>query len=70
MMDWASARAVEADKRWLRLDAWARNVKLHRYHESHGFKLVRLLQSEHRGSGALYQRSAGYQEHLGPSLSS
>jgi ribosomal protein S18 acetylase RimI-like enzyme len=69
MMDWASARAVEAGKRWLRLDAWSRNPELQRYYERHGFELVRLLRFEHRGSGALYQRPAGYQERIGPSLS-
>jgi GNAT superfamily N-acetyltransferase len=69
MMDWASARAADAGKRWLRLDAWARNVKLHQYYERLGFELVRLLQFEHRGSGALYQRPADYQERIGPSLS-
>ncbi|HEU0089661.1 MAG TPA: GNAT family N-acetyltransferase [Pseudonocardiaceae bacterium] len=68
MLDWASRRAAEATKRWLRLDAWARNEKLHEYYLAEGFELVRLLRFAHRGSGALFQRPAGVELRHGPEL--
>ncbi|MGH3798459.1 MAG: GNAT family N-acetyltransferase [Pseudonocardiaceae bacterium] len=63
MLDWASQRAAEADKPWLRLDAWASNERLHEYYRREGFELVRLLRFPHRGSGALFQRPTGWNEH-------
>ena len=68
MLDWASRRAAAAGKRWLRLDAWASNTKLHDYYLGEQFKMVRLLQFPHRGSGALFQRPAGIELGCGPQL--
>ena len=68
MLDWASLRAFEAGKRWLRFDAWATNTRLHDHYVNEGFTLVRLLHLEHRGSGALFQRAAGVTSVTGPHL--
>lgn len=57
LLDWASERAAAVGKRWLRLDAWKDNAGLHRYYESQGFILVRVIDLPHRGSGALFQRA-------------
>jgi GNAT superfamily N-acetyltransferase len=56
LLDWATERAFEAGKTWLRLDAWKDNPGLHRYYEKVGFQLVRIVDLPHRRSGALYQR--------------
>lgn len=56
LLNWASERATAAGKPWLRLDAWKNNRGLHRYYESQGFTLVRVIDLPHRGSGALFQR--------------
>ena len=68
MLDWASRRAAGAGKRWLRLDAWANNTKLHDYYLREEFTMVRLVQFAHRGSGALFQRPAGIELRRGPRL--
>ncbi|GAA2383479.1 hypothetical protein GCM10010420_01920 [Streptomyces glaucosporus] len=57
MLDWAAKRAAQQGKAWLRLDAWKTNPELHRYYESQGFTLVRMVDLEHRRSGALFQRA-------------
>ncbi|TJZ44600.1 GNAT family N-acetyltransferase [Streptomyces piniterrae] len=59
MLDWASQKAEEAGKRWLRVDAWKTNSDLGRYYEAQGFTRVRTVDLPHRRSGALYQRRAG-----------
>ena len=58
ILDWATQRAADAGKRWLRLDAWKDNPGLHRYYEGEGFTRVRVIDLPHRGSGALFQRPA------------
>jgi ribosomal protein S18 acetylase RimI-like enzyme len=68
MLDWAARQAVEAGKKWLRLDAWANNNALHDYYRSSGFQAVRLLHFAHRGSGALFQRPATMQLGARPHL--
>ena len=68
MLDWAARQAVDAGKKWLRLDAWANNTALHDYYRNHGFEPVRLLHFGHRGSGALFQRPATTQLGSGPRL--
>ncbi|WP_433890733.1 GNAT family N-acetyltransferase [Streptomyces sp. CA-111067] len=57
LLNWAADRAAGAGKPWLRLDAWKDNPGLHRYYESEGFTLVRVIDLPHRRSGALFQRS-------------
>jgi GNAT superfamily N-acetyltransferase len=69
ILNWASTRAADEGKRWLRLDVHRRNPALQRYYERHGFQrvgtLIRLVQADDggqpftRNSGALYQRAAG-----------
>ncbi|MFJ9702162.1 GNAT family N-acetyltransferase [Streptomyces fradiae] len=56
MLDWATKRAAQQGKAWLRLDAWKTNPGLHRYYERQGFIFVRLVDLDHRKSGALFQR--------------
>ncbi|MDT0455384.1 GNAT family N-acetyltransferase [Streptomyces sp. DSM 41527] len=58
MLDWASKRATDAGKTWLRLDAWRTNEGLHEYYRSQGFTMVRIVSLDHRKSGALFQRRA------------
>jgi hypothetical protein len=50
------APARTAGKPWLCSDAWKDNLSLHRYYESQGFVLLRVIDLPHRGSGALFQR--------------
>ncbi|WP_179166811.1 GNAT family N-acetyltransferase [Streptomyces sp. CB03238] len=59
LLDWASEKAAQFNKAWLRVDAWKTNAKLGRYYESQGFEHVRTVDLPHRRSGALYQRPAG-----------
>jgi len=68
VLDWAGRRAMDAGKSRLRLDAWASNQALHDYYRSQGFKHLRTLCFEHRGSGALFEREAGVQLGHGPEL--
>jgi GNAT superfamily N-acetyltransferase len=62
MMNWAGQRAVEAGKRWLRLDCRRDNERLHAYYLAHGFVHVRTVFPPPRRtqSGALFQRPASY----------
>ena len=68
LLDWAGARAEQAGRAWLRLDAWRTNGRLRSYYEGQGFGLVRVVDVPHRQSGALYQRPAGLRLHRGPPL--
>lgn len=68
LLDWASTRAATEGKKWLRLDAWRTNRDLHRYYESQGFELVRVVENPRRRSGALFQRPAGVVLGTGPRL--
>ncbi|MFF8947988.1 GNAT family N-acetyltransferase [Streptomyces sp. NPDC014940] len=58
LLAWAAERAAAQGKRWVRLDAWKDNEGLHRYYEGAGFALVRIVDLQHRRSGALFQRPA------------
>ncbi len=49
--------ARQAGRRWVRLDAWSTNKRLHEYYRRLGFEHVRTLRYSHRGSGALFQRA-------------
>lgn len=57
ILDWASAKAAEDDRDWLRIDVWTGNLALQRYYLRHGFRHVRTVQSDYP-SGALFQRRA------------
>ncbi|MEU4214234.1 GNAT family N-acetyltransferase [Actinoplanes sp. NPDC026623] len=59
LLDWAQQLADSSDKQWLRLDAWRTNTALHAYYARQGFSAVRVVELEHRETGALFQRPAG-----------
>jgi GNAT superfamily N-acetyltransferase len=56
LLRWAEQLAKQRGKRWLRLDAWRTNTRLHQYYSEQGFDLVRIVELGHRGSGALFQK--------------
>ncbi|MEV6131971.1 GNAT family N-acetyltransferase [Streptomyces violaceusniger] len=68
MLDWASQRAADQGKTWLRLDAWRSNGDLLSYYSNRGFTHVRTVDAEGRQSGALFQRPAGQERDVGPKL--
>ncbi|MFG2463361.1 GNAT family N-acetyltransferase [Streptomyces sp. NPDC048523] len=70
MLDWASQRAADQGKHWLRLDAWRDNERLHNYYASRGFTHLRTVEASGRRSGALFQRPAAHEHGIGPKLSS
>ncbi|GGN61935.1 hypothetical protein GCM10012285_61490 [Streptomyces kronopolitis] len=70
MLDWASKRAADQGKTWLRLDAWRSNDGLRAYYSNRGFTHVRTVEAEGRRSGALFQRPAGRVRGVGPELRS
>ncbi len=49
-------RARVEGKRWVRLNCWSTNTKLHEYYIDHGFEHVRTCDVPGRMSGALFQR--------------
>ena len=57
ILDWASAKAAHAGNRWVRIDVWTHNTRLHVYYARNGFEYVRTLDSDYP-SGALFQRPA------------
>jgi DNA-binding GntR family transcriptional regulator/GNAT superfamily N-acetyltransferase len=68
MLDWASKRAADESKQWLRLDAWRENGGLQDYYSNRGFTHVRTVDAPGRDSGALFQRPAGVTRDVGPKL--
>lgn len=59
LLNWASTRASDQGKQWVRLDAWTTNLPLQRYYESHGFQHVRTVHDPLvGGSGWVAQRPA------------
>lgn len=58
MLDWSGDRAAAEGARWLRLDAWTTNEKLHAYYRRQGFEHVRSVARPDYPSGALFQRPA------------
>ena len=61
IMNWASRRAVQSGKQWVRLDCRRDNTRLHAYYLDHGFTYLRTYHSPSRRteSGWLAQRPAG-----------
>jgi GNAT superfamily N-acetyltransferase len=55
LLDWAGGRANREGRRWLRLDCWSDNRRLHRYYMQEGFNHLRTVPRE-PPSGALFQR--------------
>jgi hypothetical protein len=68
ILDWASIHAERAGARWLRLDAWTSNTRLHKYYLEHEFHLVRTVQAPDIKSGVLFERRAGVTLDLGPTI--
>lgn len=66
ILDWASVFATRAGKRWLRLDAWTSNTRLHKYYLDRGFTLVRTVHGPGIVSGTLFERPAGQYLGRGP----
>ncbi|MEU7789938.1 GNAT family N-acetyltransferase [Amycolatopsis sp. NPDC049159] len=56
LLDEAAEEAARRGKRWLRLDAWKSNARLHAYYRRSGFRLVRIADGA-GGSGALFERA-------------
>ncbi|MGH3755494.1 MAG: GNAT family N-acetyltransferase [Pseudonocardiaceae bacterium] len=48
--------AIDAGRRWVRLDAWTSNHGLHRYYEHAGFRHVRTVADYPSRSTALFER--------------
>jgi GNAT superfamily N-acetyltransferase len=48
--------AIEAGRRWVRLDAWTSNHDLHHYYEHAGFRHVRTVTGHPSRSTALFER--------------
>jgi GNAT superfamily N-acetyltransferase len=44
-------------KRWIRLNCWSTNTRLHQYYITHGFEHMRTTDVRGRMSGALFQRA-------------
>lgn len=56
ILRWAGGYAFDAEKLWLRLDAWTSNAGLRAWYERQGFQLVRVVPT--RASGACFQKPA------------
>ena len=61
IMNWASERAADMGKVWIRLDCRRDNERLHAYYLARGWQYVRTVYPPRRRteSGALFQRPAG-----------
>lgn len=55
LIDWASDYAYRRGCRYLRLDAWKTNEKLHAYYVNRGWTFLRTVSNPRRNSGALFQ---------------
>jgi ribosomal protein S18 acetylase RimI-like enzyme len=61
ILNWASHRAEDAGRSWVRLDCRRDNDRLHAYYKARGFEHVRTVWPPPRptNSGALFQRPTG-----------
>lgn len=57
LLDAVIERARREHKRWIRLNCWSTNTRLHEYYIGQGFEHVRTCNVPRRMSGALFQRS-------------
>jgi GNAT superfamily N-acetyltransferase len=55
-------QARQEGKRWVRLNCWSTNTRLHAYYIAHGFEHVRTSDVAGRMSGALFQRHLSSQD--------
>ena len=58
LLRWVTDAAHERGDRWVRLDAWRTNTRLHAYYCARGWDYVRTVEAPGRNSGALFQRLA------------
>ncbi|MER7316505.1 MULTISPECIES: GNAT family N-acetyltransferase [Streptomyces] len=63
ILDWAGDQAAHRGAKWLRLDAWTTNPRLHAYYESQGFYHIRTSTDTNVVSGWVAQRPAALAEH-------
>lgn len=56
LLDLIAVWAQAAGAKWLRLDCWRQNERLHDYYRANGFQLVRVEEVAWRKSGALFAR--------------
>lgn len=57
MLNAIAENARARDDRWVRLNCWTTNTRLHAYYEANGYEHVRTVDVPGRMSGALFQRS-------------
>jgi GNAT superfamily N-acetyltransferase len=67
LLDWVARSATAQNLSWVRLDAWRTNILLHKYYQSVGFDLVRVV-VDPSGSGACFQRNSSVQLGEGPDI--
>ena len=58
LLAWAGDRAHQQGQRWLRLDAWKANHRLHDYYTRYGFTHIRTCEDPNYQTGALFQIAA------------
>ncbi|WP_331752966.1 GNAT family N-acetyltransferase (plasmid) [Streptomyces sp. NBC_00637] len=59
ILDWCGDQAARTGARWLRLDAWTTNTRLHAYYRAQAFTHVRTVYADEAyGSGWVAQRPA------------
>lgn len=56
LLDAIADEARQQGHKWLRLNCWTTNTRLHDYYRAQGFELVRIADVAGRMSGALFQR--------------
>jgi GNAT superfamily N-acetyltransferase len=61
LLEAVAEQAGQEGKRWMRLNCWSTNTRLHQYYIKHGFMHVRTCDVHGRMSGALFQRDLGSQ---------
>ncbi|MER7050504.1 GNAT family N-acetyltransferase [Streptomyces jumonjinensis] len=58
ILDWCGDQAARVGAKWLRLDAWTTNPRLHTYYLAHGFTHIRTADDPSVVSGWAAQRPA------------
>ncbi|MGC4959730.1 N-acetyltransferase family protein [Actinomadura citrea] len=58
LLRWAVDLGARRGARWVRLDAWRTNQRLHDFYRRAGWSHVRTVELDHRRSGALFQHPA------------
>nr|WP_237541103.1 GNAT family N-acetyltransferase [Streptomyces sp. SID4936] len=63
ILDWAGTQAALQGAKWLRLDAWTTNPRLHAYYEGQGFEHIRTSDDPGVVSGWVAQRPTRVAKH-------